>query len=1052
MNIKLLKRIHCHFILLMAFLPLLSFAQTGDIVKGTVTDAAGVPYPGVSVMVKGTDRGTATDWEGEYEIAAVQGEILVFTYIGMLKQEIKVKNETTIDVVLREDAGALEEIVVVGFGVQKKESVVGAISQVSGEKLTQVKMGGNLAQSMQGNLPGLTIVSTDPTPGEEAYSGLSMSIRGTSAMGNNTPLFIVDGVERPIQNLDPNDVASISILKDASATAVYGVKGANGVIIVNTKRGADGALQLNFNSQFSIKTPTELPEYMNAFETMSLRNEAYRNDGRWEDIISDEVLGHYRDQDLPYLYPDFDWMDFYFENGFDQTYNLNARGGNDFVQYYVSVGFLQEGDIFAIGDMFPYDFDDRNAHYWHERYNFRNNLDFNLTESTKLSLNLGGNLKVHNKPRDWYTQENWFQSVTEMPFYPEQALIDYPDPLIPYNQSGPRPYINPFTQPGEVRLNWQGGQGFERRKSNELSVDVILDQKLNFITEGLSFSGLYSYNSYAQFFKDYFLPQYFGYYLDPQTETWSRYDNFGTEDLDTPQPPLFINNGESLSSAARSHFYQGKVSYNRSFGKHNVTGDALFTRRESRGISNFPSYEENWVGRVTYNYAERYFLEGTVSHSGSEKFAPGLRFGTFPAAAAGWVVSNETFYEDSSVSNWMNLLKFRGSYGVVGSDAGIARWLYLSEYSPNAGGINFGFPFRNYPYISEGNIPVTDATWEEATKANVAVDLGFWDNKLTLTVDMFNERRTGMLQPRQSVPSWVGVPTISGNLGETKSHGLEVDLGWNVPVSQDLILYGAVNAALTENRVVNYDEPESVPFHMKAEGKPVDIARRLGNYTPGTGIMDDGFYQDFDELFMYPRASGGNPIVGDFAFLDFNGDGTVDQQDRVVGEYPITPHLTWNASLGANFKGLTLDLQFYGIGRTQQPMRQGGMWYLYPFTEGKNNAFTAHSDHWSPTNTDAQWPAVHSVAINQYNYQISQFSMIAGQYIRLRNARLGYNLKGDWLQGVGISNVNLGLTGTNLWTWSRRGWGGDPEGFNFGADFGAYPHMKRYSFDLAIQF
>ncbi len=1037
-------------LLICVFVSIFSQAQNDGLVSGIVKDANGIVLPGVNVQVEGTDVGTATNWEGEFSIKAESEDVLIFSFIGLKTKKVVMGNAQFLEVEMEEDSGALDEVVVVGFGVQKKESVVGAISQVTGETLQKVKMGGSLENSMQGNLPGLTVVSTDPTPGEEAMGGLSMIIRGTSSMGNNAPLYIVDGVERPISNIDPNDVESISILKDASATAVYGVKGANGVVIVNTKRGAEGALQLNFTSQLSMKTPTELPEYMNSYQTMMLRNEAYKNDGMWNMLISDEELNHYKDQDLPYLYPDFDWMDYYFKPGFDQNYNLNARGGTDFVKYFVSVGFLEEGDVFDIGHVFPYDYDEKNAHYWHRRYNFRNNLDFTLTESTKLTLNLGGNLKVWNKPIDDYTQENWYQSVTAMPYYPEEALSHYPDDLIPYNQSGIRPYINPDM--GEVRLNWQGGQGFQRLKSNELNVDVKFDQKLDFITKGLSANVLYSYNTLQQYRKYYRLPLYFGYFLDPNTQQWSRYDNWGTEDLDTPQPPLNVNENENISDAYRSHFVQGQLLYNRSFGKHNVGLTGVFTRRESRGISDFTHYEENWIGRGTYNYDQRYFLEASITHSGSEKFAPGLRFGTFPAFAGGWTISNEKFYKDSKTSKVMDLLKLRGSYGVVGSDAGIDRWLYISEYTDGDLGIGFGNPIQYYPTINEGNIPVTDATWEEAYKSNIAVDLGFFESAITLSVDLFDERRKGVLQTRQSVPTYVGVSGISGNLGETKSHGVEMQLGFNKALNDKWVVYGNANISWSENRVVSYDEPASRPFHLKAEGKPVEIARRLGWYTPGTGVMDNGFYQGFDELFMYPTASGGSPIVGDLAFMDFNGDGSVDQQDRIVSEYPIVPEFNWNTSLGANYKNWSLDLQLYGIGKTQQPMRQGGMFFLYPFTEGKNNAFTAHANHWTPTNTNAEFPSVHSVAINQYNYRISQFSMIDGQYIRLRNVRLGYTLKSSFLDKLSINKVDFGLTGTNLLTWSKRGWGGDPEGFNFGADFGAYPQMKRYSLDLSIEF
>ena len=295
-------------------------------------------------------------------------------------------------------------------------------------------------------------------------------------MGSNSPLIIVDGVERPFSNIDPNEIASISILKDASATAVYGVKGANGVIIVNTKRGRKGAVQLEFSSQMSIKEPARLPQMMNSYDLLTMRNIAYKNDGLWDKVYSDEVLEHYRTGDEPYKYIDFDWMDFMFKPAIDHTYNLNARGGNDFVQYFASVSYLHEGDVFNLQDAFPYEFPPANGSYFHERYNFRNNLDFTLTKTTSLAINLGGNIKVWNKPDDTYTHELWFEPRTTMPYYPEEAVQQYPDDLIPYNQTGKRPMIDP--DQGNVRLFWLGGRGFYRNKQSDVQSSIELKQDL----------------------------------------------------------------------------------------------------------------------------------------------------------------------------------------------------------------------------------------------------------------------------------------------------------------------------------------------------------------------------------------------------------------------------------------------------------------------------------------------------------------------------------------------------------------------------------------------
>ncbi|MFZ5942181.1 MAG: SusC/RagA family TonB-linked outer membrane protein [Bacteroidota bacterium] len=1023
-------------------------------VTGTVVDANGETVIGATVVVKGTTQGTTTDVNGRFKINVTSNDVLVFSFVGYETQEIKVGANSVIYVTMEQAQLTMDEVVVVGYGVQKKESVVGAIAQVSGDKLKSIKMGGSIENTLQGKLPGLIVIMTDPTPGEEAIGGyyaaapIEMVIRGGSSMGSNAPLVIVDGVERNFSNLDPNEVASITILKDASATAVYGVKGANGVIIVNTYRGHKGTMELDFTANTTVKYPTMLPEYMNAYETLLLRNEAYRNDGKWNMIIPDDVLEHYRIQDEPYLYPDFDWMDYYFKPGFDQSYNLNARGGNDFVQYFTSIGFLSEGDIWSTGQEFYYDYDKHNASYWHNRYNFRNNLDFNLTKTTKLSVNLGGNIKIWGKPEDTFTQEQWFEPVTVMPFYPAEALEQYPDNLIPWDQGVKRPMIN--IAQGEARLHWMGARGFKRFKSNEINADIIFDQKLDFITEGLSIRGLYSYNSniiYQQYFT---VPVYYAYYLDPETKTWSRYTANQALDLDSPQLPLQVTEPEYLFQVGRAHYYEIKAGYVRSFGKHNINALGLFSRRQYRTASEFPHYEESWVGRAEYNYDDRYFAEASIAYTGSEKFAPGLRFGTFPSVGAGWMISNEEFYGD--LKQKINHMKIRYSYGQVGSDAGISRWLYISEYNLSGGGVSFGYPMQYYQYIAEGNIPVTDATWEVATKQNIGMEFGFFQNLITLDIDLFNEYRDNILQTRQRVPSWVGVSDIIANIGSTKSHGFEIDLGISKYFENGLYLMANMNTSVSENRVVFYDEPAQKPFNLKVEGKPVDIARRMGGYTPGTGLVDQGYYQDFDELFMWPVASGGNPIVGDLKFMDFNGDGNVDAQDYVVSEDPTTPNAVWNAQFGGGYKNWTMDFTFYGISATARPVRQGGMFYLYPFTQNKDNAYTAHADHWTPENTDPAWPSVHSEATVQYNYQISNFSMIAGKYFRLRNIRLSYKIQSQALRTIGIKSMDLSLIGTNLWTWKELDWGGDPEGFNFGVDFGAYPQTKRLTLEVHATF
>lgn len=1045
----LMKNRLLFFIILITFFPVFSFGQVVSI-SGKVVDESKNSLPGVTVRVEGTTVGVVTDLDGKYSIKAEKGNVLIFSFIGMETQKITVGSVKTIDVTMAPAVSDLDEVVVVGYGVQAKESVVGAISQVSGEKLQAMKMGGSLENTLQGSLPGLTIIQTDATPGEESLSGLRMLIRGSASLTNTSPLVIVDGVERGFSNIDANEIASITILKDASATAVYGVKGANGVIIVTTKRGKEGAVQLELSGQVSLKMATRLPEYLNSYETLLMRNEGFRNDQLWDNIYSEEYLNHFKNHDSPILYPDVDWMDILFRPAIDHNYNLNARGGNHFVQYFVSIGYLHEGDIMAVGDLFDYGYDKYNGHYFHDRYNFRNNLDFNLTKSTKLSINLGGNIKKWGKPIDWYTHETWFEPVTLLPYYPAGTLEEFPDDRIPYDREGIRWSCNPSM--GNVRLDWLGGRGIERKKSNEINVDVTLEQKLDFITKGLSATGTFSYNNYSRYQElNWVGPDYwgtmFGYYLNPLDSSWTRYDGDGKKDMDTPQPKLFIGD-EYLDEAFKSLYYKGQINYDRSFGNHNISALGVFSRRESSGAVEFPHYEENWVGRATYNFKERYFVEGSLAYTGSEKFAPGLRFGLFPSMAAGWKISDEEFFKKSLP--WANLLKFKYSLGKVGSDYGIERWLYISEYSNSGYGAVFGYPFSYYSTIEEGDIPINNATWEEAIKQNLGFEMGLFNNLVTINFDLFNERRENILQVRRSVPTWLGQSSISGNYGKTKSHGFELEVAVNKTFANELQLYFTGYISGQESRVVEYDEPAKKPQNLSVEGKPVEIAADL---EWSGGVEVEGLYQNIDELFMAAPASGVKPGLGDQYYLDFNGDGTVDDQDKICPNNPNAPAFTWNAKIGFNYKNWNGQVDFYGISDVDYQIRNGGEFYLFPFSQNKDNALTAHADYWTPYNRDAEYPAVHAnVETYNPNYRMSSFSNVQGKYFRLKNIRVGYNLKLDAFKTVGISNVELALTGTNLLTFTDYPLGGDPEGQNSGVDFGAYPQLKRYTFELRIVF
>jgi TonB-linked SusC/RagA family outer membrane protein len=542
----------------------------------------------------------------------------------------------------------------------------------------------------------------------------------------------------------------------------------------------------------------------------------------------------------------------------------------------------------------------------------------------------------------------------------------------------------------------------------------------------------------------------YGYYFDGADSTWTRYDSDGKKDMDTPQPKL-QSLGDNLQDAYRNHYFRIQTDYERSFGDNNVTATGVFSRRIAQGILDFPHYEEDWVGRVTYNYNLKYFIESSIAYTGSEKFAPGLRYGTFPSVATGWAVSKENFFK--TAFPWVNQFKIRYSLGQVGSDNGIDRWKYISEYTSNNYGAAFGYPFTYYPTINEGDIPVTDATWETGIKQNLGFEMGFFKDMITLNVDLYNEKRINILQDRMRVPAWLGAGTIQANIGSTKSHGFEIDLGFNKTFYNGLNLFATANFSANESRVVYYDEPATKAFNLKVEGKPVEIASGINSYTPTSGVLVEGYYQNMDELFMAAKASGVAAQTGDHLYLDFNGDGNIDAQDYIVAKHPYAPAITWNTKIGANYKNWNARVDFYGISDVQYQMRQGGMFYLYPFSQNKNNALTAHADYWTPENTDASYPTVHyNPEVSNPNYRFSSFSNVDGKYVRLKNIRVGYQFKADALKNIGVSNVEMALTGTNLFTWTDYPLGGDPEGANSGTDFGAYPQLRRYTLELKIVF
>ena len=669
-------------------------------ITGTVTDAeTGTPLPGVNIVVLNTTFGTATDGAGKYTITVPNEKAtLSFTFIGYQTETIPVGNQRQVNVAMKADVEALEEVIVVGYGTQRKESVVGAISQATGEEIKKNIQGADLGVALTGALPGLAIIRTSGKPGGRDYGRTEgpdddyayMYIRGQKTWNNSAPLVLVDGVERDLQNVNPYEIEKISLLKDASATAVFGVKGANGVILITTLRGKEGKPQLSFDGTITGKTMSRFMHREGSYLANLMKNYAILNElpireSSWGYIVPGKWLEYYRDQTYPEYLPDVDWVDAFTKDwGYDKNINLSLSGGTKLVKYFGSIGYLNEGDIFVLGDQHGQGYA---PNFTFDRFNFRSNLDFDITPTTRFSSNLSGYYAAQKRPAG----SKWSAWIGFYSRPPDLYPVKYSDGVWA-NSEGYARFLNP--------LYLFNTFGFQMNKETSLQTDFALTQKLDFITKGLSLRGKTS-------FDNIFVsqgPEISGYgditkWIKPQiveeitpgmseaeikaleakyTE-WQFPGTSGAHGFDWVTPPNnHVNESGNNSATFRRLYYEVSLNYARDFGRHSLSGLALMSRQEQASGSAFLSYREDWVGRITYGFDRRYNIELNAAYNGSEKFSKKYRFGFFPSYAVGWTVSNEAFFE--TLKPTFSTLRFRYSDGKIGSDAGIDRWLYVSSW------------------------------------------------------------------------------------------------------------------------------------------------------------------------------------------------------------------------------------------------------------------------------------------------------------------------------------------------------------------------------------
>lgn len=1019
------------------------YAQSDLVAKGTVVDNTGEGLPGATVQLASDPSvGVTTDLDGNFSIKVPnENAVLIVSYVGMAQQQVPYK-KGTIKVTLSENQDVLDEVVVVGFGQQKKASVVGAITQTTGEVLTRAAGINNIGQALTGNLPGVITMSSSGVPGEETPK---IIIRGASSWNSAEPLILVDGVERDMSSVDMQSVQSISVLKDASATAVYGVKGANGVILINTKRGEVGRAMINVTANAIMKIPSKLPGKLDSYDAMVMRNYAAENElnispDAWKYVKPQSFIDNYRNQagkvdELGNLYseryPNVDWQDALFDK-YCMSYNanLNVAGGTNFVKYFASVDFVSEGDIYK-------DFKSGRGYdtgYDYKRFNMRTNLDFSLTKTTTLKVNLAGSTGIQKSPwsnsvnNDWQISQQW------------SGIYNIgPDVFVPRYEDGSWGYLPHGTNVSNSAESIATG-GQQQKTNTRINTDFILEQDLGFVTKGLTFRGSISWdNSFdegSRGVNDLYTPIQHKW-IDPETgeiftkQPYEAYDKF-----DYSVGRKWTTSNGSVQGTYRRLYYQLQLNWARQFGKHNVTAMGLFSRSESASGSMIPSMREDWAFRATYDWATRYFIEYNGAYNGSEKFSDENRFAFFNSGAIGWMISEESFMKYLKENKILDMMKLRASYGEIGDDSYGGRWLYMNSWAYGGNvGIHTDGGNSTYAWYREASVGNKDIHWEVVRKLNLGLDYSFLDGLAAGSVEVFRDKRSDIIigGGNRAVPSYLGVSPSTINKGKVNTKGYEIELRLNKVLANGMRLWSNMSMTHAENEIIIKDDAPLLPNYQKQAGFAIDQVK---------SHIDNGTIQNQDDLYGSTKTSGSDNqrLVGDYRIVDFNGDGIVDDFDSAPVGYSGTPQNTYNLTMGWDWKGFSVNLQFYGVTNVT---RSVGMTSL----SDVNQANVYDQGTWWAQNHkdfDVVTPRLNS---NPLYRECTQF-LYDGSYVRLKNAEVSYTLKNEWTKKIGVSNVRFYVSGNNLAVWSKMP---DDRESNFssnGGATGAYPTMRRINFGL----
>lgn len=1023
-------------------------------VEGTVVDSNQEPLYGVTILVVGKPGvGVITDFDGKFAINLDEGDqVLEFSFLGMESQRINLQGRSQIRVVMQESLQIFDEIVVVGYGQQKRASVVGAITQTTGEKLERAGGVSSVGAALTGNLPGVVTSSSTGMPGNEDPR---IQIRASSTWNNSEPLVLVDGVERSMNSVDINSIESISVLKDASATAVFGVQGANGVILITTKRGSEGRAVVSAGVNATMKTASKLPNKMDAYDALLLRNDVIEyelasHEDSWSSYTPYDIINKYRnpanDEERD-RYPNVDWQDALFED-YAMSYNafLNVSGGTKAVKYFANVDYLTEGDLFK-------EFDNARGYdtgFSYDRMNMRSNLDFQLTPTTVLKANVAGSHAKRQGP--WSSLDNSYTIWSN-------AYIGAPDLFLPQYSNGMYGFYGPNVQLMGNSARDLATAGFQQQTTTTLATDFILEQDLGMFIEGLSFRGSVAIdNRFREGDRGvddrYNDPNQM--WIDPVNgEPNYRFDRTTEHGFDYPERVRWSTQGGSMQNweTFRRADYQTQLNYVTNINdKHDITAMGTFERKQEARGSEVLRKRENWVFRGTYMLNNKYSIEYNGAYNGTEKFSSDFRFAFFSSGGIGWMLSEENFMQGLT---FLDMLRLRASYGKIGDDSyGGGRFLYNDQWIregrssfheavwdsgwgdkyDGAGGIGGQWYVRS----QLGN---PNMQWEVVTKTNFGVEFGFFNGFLRGSFEYFIDERTDIITSGndRAIPPYFGATPPTANVGEVKATGHELEVRLNQPFVNGMRLWADFSMTHAENEIVFADEPLLLPEYMQNTGKMVNQTR---------SYLGAGFYNNWDELYATTphQSNDDQKLPGNYYIMDFNADGVIDSYDRVPYSYPTIPQNTYTSTLGFEWKGFSTFVQFYGVNNVTRPVE-------YQTFRNKVNSVFDEGTLWSKDVTDPD------VEVPRWNRTpdgaaIGHRNQYDGSYVRLKNAEISYSFgpNSRLIANSGLSQLRIYLNGNNLWLWTDMP---DDRESNFATEqpgHGAYPTVKRFNLGVNVTF